>query len=62
MSPLTHSSKAHLSPSAIVPRMPLIAAIREAERWTPTNVVGALFLLAVVAVLAYWLLKRYLNE
>jgi hypothetical protein len=42
--------------------MPLIAAIREAERWTPTNVVGAVFLLAVAAFVAYWLLKRYLSD
>jgi len=42
--------------------MPLIAAIREAERWTPANVAGALFLLAVVFFAGYWLVRRYLGE
>ena len=42
--------------------MPVIAAIREAEPWTATNLLGALVLVAAIVVAAYWLLKRYLRD
>lgn len=40
----------------------VIAAIREAERWTPANVLGGLFLLAVVIYGGYLLVRRYLSD
>lgn len=42
--------------------MPLIAAIREAERWTPPNILGGIFLLAVIGYVAFRLLQRYLRD
>jgi len=42
--------------------MPVIAAIRQAEEWTAANLLGALFLLAVVVVVGFWLVRRYLRD
>ena len=42
--------------------MLIIAAIREAERWTPANILGGLFLLAVVGYGSYLLIRRYLSD
>ena len=42
--------------------MLVIAAIREAERWTPANILGGLLVLAVVCYTGYVLIKRYLSD
>ena len=42
--------------------MLVIAAIREAERWTPANVVGGLLLLAVAIYVGYLLIRRFLSD
>jgi len=41
---------------------PVLAAVREAERWTPANLVGGLALLGVVVYVGLRLLRRYLRD
>lgn len=38
--------------------MPCIASVRVAEQWSFWNVIGALFLVAVVALILYWAIRR----
>ena len=45
-----------------MPRMAGFVLVREAETWTVTNIVGGLFLLALVAAVIAWAIKRYLNS
>lgn len=45
-----------------MPRMPLIAGVREAEPWNLANVLGGLFVLIVVVLLLVWIVRRYLSD
>jgi len=38
--------------------MSCIALVRVAEPWSFWNVIGALFLVAVVALIVYWAIRR----
>lgn len=42
----------------IVARMLCIASVRVAEPWTFWNILGALFLVAVVVGIVYWAIQR----
>ncbi len=44
-----------------MPRMVLIAAIRQAEEWSALNVIGGVALLVVVVALLVVVVRRYLS-
>ena len=42
--------------------MVAIFAVREAETWTATNIVGGLVLLAIAVTALVWAIRRYLQD
>ena len=44
-----------------MPRMLLIAGVRQAEPWSIPNIIGAAALLVAFIVCLIWLIRRYLD-
>ncbi len=45
-----------------MPRMTVIAGVRQAETWSFLNIVGGVLLLIAFAALLFWLVRRYLDS
>ena len=45
-----------------MPRMTVIAGVRQAEPWSFLNIVGGVLLLIAFAALLFWLVRRYLDS